>query len=186
MGLVSKPEAAKPEIIVLTGWRSVGKTTVCQKVIARARQAHQRVAGLLSPGRFSAGEKTGIQIVDLASQQTRLLASLMTGEIEGFQYGPWQFDLHALEWGNQCLRQSTGVDVLVIDEIGPLEFEQNLGWVASFEVLARKDYRLALVVIRPEFLDAFSALGFAGRTREVIPGTDLDDLAASLGATLTS
>jgi nucleoside-triphosphatase THEP1 len=59
------------------------------------------------------------------------------------------------------------LDVLVIDELGPLEFDLQTGWTASFEVLRRKRYRLALIVIRPECLDAFSNMGFVFQTKEI-------------------
>jgi len=57
---------------------------------------------------------------------------------------------------------------LVIDELGYLEFELKTGWTASFEVLHSKKYRLAMVVIRPECIDAFSNLGFHFQVKEVL------------------
>lgn len=58
--------------------------------------------------------------------------------------------------------------MLLIDELGPLEFNRQTSWVASFEILKRKNYKLALVVIRPEYLDAFSNSGYIFRTKEII------------------
>jgi hypothetical protein len=42
------------------------------------------------------------------------------------------------------------------------------GWIAGFDVLKSKKYRLAIVVIRPECLDAFSNMGFVFQTEEII------------------
>jgi nucleoside-triphosphatase len=180
MGLGLPAKEHPGDTLVITGWRGVGKTTLCQKVVERARQAGRQVTGLLSLGRFDAGEKTGILAMDLGSGQTRRLASLIEGELEGAQLGPWTFDTKVLEWGNTCLKQSARTDLLVIDEIGPLEFEKGLGWVSSFEILRRQAYQLAIVVIRPEFLDAFLGLGFSCQTREVTIETNLDHLAACI------
>ncbi len=47
------------------------------------------------------------------------------------------FDPAVLAWGNQVLRDSIPTDLLIVDEIGPLEFNQAIGWVSAFDVLAR-------------------------------------------------
>jgi nucleoside-triphosphatase THEP1 len=186
MELVLPPVDSGGAILVISGWRGVGKTALCEKIVAQARRAERKVAGLLSPGRFADGEKNGFFAVDLVTRETRLLASAVTGEIVGLQLGPWAFDVQVLEWGNRCLKQSTRPDLLVIDEIGPLEFERETGWWSSFEVLRRKSYQLALVVIRPEFLEAFSNLGFVYQAVEVTKEAELEHLAASISALVNS
>ena len=167
-------------ILVISGWRGVGKTALCQKVAARAQRLGRRVAGLLSPGRFVEGKKTGIFAATLATGETRLLASAIPGEVTGIQLGPWAFDSSVVEWGNQCLERSAGAELAIIDELGPLEFERKTGWSAGFAVLRRKAYRLALVVIRPELVGAFSAQGFVFCKKEVTPETDPDVLATDI------
>ena len=107
-------------------------------------------------------------VIDLASNESQLVASLVPGEINGVRLGPWTFDNNIFEWGNRRLLQFTGTDVLIIDELGFLEFDLKTGWTASFDVLNRKNYQLAIVVIRPECLEAFSAMGFNFQTREIL------------------
>ena len=182
MELASPAVDCEGKILVISGWRGVGKTALCEKIVAQARRAGRTVAGVLSPGRFAGGEKTGFFAVDVATRETRLLASTVPGEIDGLQLGPWAFDLQVVEWGNQCLQHTTRPDLLVIDEIGPLEFERNTGWWSSFEVLNRKSYQLALAVIRPEYLEAFSNLGFVYQTVDVTKAVDLEPLAASISS----
>jgi len=157
------------KILVITGGREAGKTTYCQQAVEKYLQAGFSVSGLLSPARFDGGEKNGIFVLDLDSRETRLAASSVPGEIEGLGLGNWVFDSKVLEWGNLCLKRVVATDVLVIDELGPLEFELHRGWTAGFDVLRDQRYRLALVVIRPECLDAFSKMGFVFQVRE-IPG----------------
>ena len=157
-------------ILALTGWRGAGKTSICKKIIGKHRSSGLKIAGLLSPGRYVQGERDGIYARDLAGGETRLLASIVPGEIDGVQLGPWFFDSQTMDWGNRLLEKSAGADLLVIDEIGFMEFWLKSGWTASFDVLKRKEYRLALVVIRPECLESFSSLGFSFLTEEVIDG----------------
>lgn len=161
--------AGHGEIAVVTGGRGAGKTSYCQRAIHAWRAAGRTVDGLLCPGRFEQGEKNGFFALHLRTQESRLVASAIPGELNGIQLGPWTFDERVFAWGNRCLQQADGVDLLVVDELGPLEFNRQAGWVASFELLERKKYRLALVVIRPECIAAFSELGFTFQIQQITP-----------------
>ncbi len=152
----------KAAIRVVSGWRGVGKTTWCRRLVARGRARGLACAGLLSPARFAASAdlggpvvKTGIEVEDVRTGQRRLLASRLAGELHGLQLGPWTFDEAILAWGNQVLAATTACDILVIDELGPLEFDQQQGWAAGFDLIERRCYRLAVVVVRPEYLEPF-------------------------------
>lgn len=157
----------KGTILVISGKRTIGKTTYCRKMIEKSCQAGLKVAGLLTPGRFEENKRTGIFAIDLASNESRLMASLVPDEIDGFRFGPWTFDSKVFEWGNRCLLESEGADVFVIDELGYLEFDLKIGWAASFEALRKKEFRQALVVIRPECIDAFAKMGFTFQVKEI-------------------
>jgi nucleoside-triphosphatase len=156
-------------ILVVTGPRGVGKSTYCQERIQAYRQDGRKITGLLTPGRFDDGQKTGYFVVDQMSEISRLLASQVPGEIDGLRFGHWMFDPKGFEWGNECLQHSPSSDVLVIDELGFLEFDLHVGWVASFDLLAKKAYRLALVVIRPECVESFARLDFSFQVLEIAP-----------------
>ncbi|MEW5869588.1 MAG: nucleoside-triphosphatase [Chloroflexota bacterium] len=152
------------QLWLITGERGAGKTLLCQRQAAQARLSGLDVAGVLSPGVFEAGEKIAIQVEDVRSGERRLLAS-RAAPLEGrcslnqspnptrssFDLG-WSFDLQALEWGNTVLQQATPCDVLIVDELGPLEFLQGQGWQAGLHAISGGAYRLALVVVRPSLL----------------------------------
>lgn len=161
------PISGNHSILVVSGWRNVGKTTFCLKAVEQYRKAGLKVGGLLSPGRFENHKKNGAFAVDLSSRESRLAASQFPEEIDGVRFGSWVFDTEVFKWGNQRLLQTTDLDVLVLDELGYLEFDLNAGWTASFEVLRRKDYGVALVVIRPECIDPFSNMGFQFQIKEI-------------------
>ena len=140
------------KLVIITGPRGAGKTTLCGKLIDQAREAGWRVAGVLSLARVVDGEKTGIDVVDLASNQQRALAIrsfTAPSEIRTIGYA---FDPQAMAWANTVLAGSGDCDLLVVDELGPLELRRHQGWQAGPDVLDRGNYRLALVVIRPELL----------------------------------
>jgi nucleoside-triphosphatase THEP1 len=154
-------------LLVITGPRDAGKTSFCRE-LAETWQAEGLItSGILSPGRFYAGKKTGYFALDLFSGESHLLASLIDGELKGFRFDPWNFDQRIFDWGNGQLRKSEHPDLLVIDELGPLEFQLQKGWTAAFDLLSQKNFRLAVVVIRPECLDDFSKMGFAYAVSEI-------------------
>ena len=42
--------------------------------------------------------------------------------------------------------------ILIIDELGYLEFEKNIGWISAFKILDKGDYKSAIVVVRAGLL----------------------------------
>lgn len=152
-------------LLALTGPRGAGKTTLCQALAGRARAAGWTVAGLLSPAVITDGVRTGILAEDLATGETRTLAQVAPVRPDGavnagqLHFRRWLFDRAALEWGNDVLAATAPCDLLIVDEIGPLELQQGSGWVNGLTRLRRLNYRLGVFVIRPELLaEALSAL----------------------------
>ncbi|HEY83524.1 MAG TPA: hypothetical protein G4N96_00215 [Chloroflexi bacterium] len=158
-------------LTLLTGPRGAGKTSLCLHKAEKARADGQTVAGLLSPARFERNYKVGIDALDLRSGQRRplaqrrskatggapfdLSASLKAGfaHLRQLETSNWRFDPDALAWGAEVLRQATPCDLLIIDELGPLEFERRGGWLVALDIITQGDYRHALVVVRPELLE---------------------------------
>jgi len=126
------------------------------------------VSGILTPGRYENGLRNGIYAVRLAGDETRLLASQLQGELDGLRLGPWTFDNEVFAWGNRHLLElkATTTDLLVIDELGFLEFDRGQGWVAAFNLLSQRNYRAAIVIIRPECIQSFASLGYQFAVRE--------------------
>ena len=147
-------------ILILTGSRGAGKTTLCNRLIDEARVRGWQVAGVLSPAQFDRGEKTGIQAQDVRTQSRRPLAKRRSSKNSPstppatLDTQTWKFEESALAWGNQLLKAAVPCDLLVIDELGPLEFEQGKGWSAGFEAVDSRRYRFAVVVIRPHYVES--------------------------------
>ena len=138
--------------IIKSGGRGSGKTTFCQALVDLARSAGWEVAGVLSPPILVNGQKIGIDIVDLSTNQSKRLANTIDRGGDGTKTNRWAFDDEALSWGNQVLGNIPPCDLLVVDELGPLEFERGEGWLNGLLAVSDGDYRLVLVVIRPELV----------------------------------
>lgn len=143
-------------ILLVTGAIGCGKTTYCRTQIDAARRAGLDVAGVLSPARFEQGVKAGIDVLDLRSGELRPLAHLRTMEtasdITGVVTQRWRFDAAVLAWANQALAAATPCDLLVVDELGPLELEQGRGWTAALATIDARAFETALVVVRDNLL----------------------------------
>jgi molybdopterin-guanine dinucleotide biosynthesis protein A len=143
-------------ITLITGERGSGKTTACQQRIAETRRAGLIAAGVVCPGRFDHGVKTGIYAEDIASSARRLLASDQPGEIAGgTPFRRWVFDPQVLAWGNEIFTHVPPCDLLVVDELGPLELVDGKGWQAALAALEEAQYAEAWVVVRPELVEIF-------------------------------
>lgn len=162
-----------PDLLIVTGPREAGKTTYCRTLIAKAQQANRQVGGILCPAVFENGQKAAIIAQNLKSGEQRQLAISRTDTLSAT--GPattrWQFDATALAWGNHVLQTATPCDLLIVDELGPLEFEQNTGWVAGLIALDAGQYRQGVVVVRPELLDTAQQRWPAARVVRIPPKT---------------
>ncbi|MBP7688853.1 MAG: hypothetical protein KA765_13130 [Thermoflexales bacterium] len=142
---------SESRLIIVTGERGAGKTTFCVRLIELARSSRRSIGGVLSPAVLVNDQKVAIDVIDLRSNRRRQLAAHNpTANYPLELY--WRFDADALAWGNQVLRASTPCEVLLVDELGVLEFERDQGWVAGLGAIDSGVYRLGIVVIRPELL----------------------------------
>lgn len=157
-------------LFLITGPPGVGKTTWCAATAVRARQAGLTVCGLISPAVYNQGEKIAIDLVDLVSGECRNLGHLSSYGINGLTVGRWVFLPEAILWGNKLLQGCSAqgwasFDLLILDEIGPLEFKQEGGFewgmrlVDQFSSAATRQVYdeaagsgVVAVVIRPKLL----------------------------------
>lgn len=144
-------------LALLTGGRGAGKTRWCEALARAGRDAGLAVAGLVSPPVLAGGEKTGIDLLDVASGERRLLAERARADFPGTAGLGWRFDPEALALGNALLSRVHTCDLLLVDELGPLELGRGSGLTAAFGLLDARRYRLAVVVVRPALVAAASA-----------------------------
>ncbi len=113
---------------IISGEIGAGKTVLCARLIKAFEELGWQIAGLRSPAIMEAGKKTGIAVENLASQETRRLA-VHDYKPESLEDDPihWTFDPLVLAWGNQVFAQAVPTDLLVVDEIGPLEMKREAG-----------------------------------------------------------
>ena len=142
-------------IVLLSGDRQVGKSTVCQRLVELAGRRGKSVGGFISEAVFdAAGEKSGIRLVDPRTGQQCLLASVAE-ELDGPRVGIYYMSAEALRRGTELARAALklGTDLLLIDELGPLELARGEGFASLLPALRRVTEANCLIVVRPELLD---------------------------------
>jgi iron complex transport system ATP-binding protein len=141
-----------PQLILVTGLSGAGKTTWCAQLAQLASEQGLSVTGILSPGIYKGGRKIGIGVKVLHTNEQRQLAKLRDDEDARLATPRWTFEPEAIEWANTKLGESPVGDLLIIDELGPLEFLRDEGWVAGLARIDAGDYRVACVVVRSSLL----------------------------------
>lgn len=161
-------------VVILTGERGVGKSTVCERTVALARDKGYTCGGLLTLSRTEGS----LDVLDVRSGDVRRLT--LPPDVEpAIVQGRFRFDPGTLAWGNAVLAHATPCHLLVVDELGPLEMERGGGWAKAFAALRGNNFGLALVVVRPELLtraqmrlsvSATTVLGVTPDNRDGLPG----------------
>ena len=146
----------KPLIRIISGARTSGKTTFCSH-IAKALNSHGwDVAGLLSLPVIERGEQIAKDAYEIRSGDRRTLARINFDERETteVQIGRWVFETEVLAWCNAVFHASIPCDFLIVDELGPLEFNQGQGFLEALTAIDSGQFIACMVVIRPELLPA--------------------------------
>ena len=108
-------------VLILTGRPGVGKTTVLAKTVSNLRGRNVSVGGMFSREVRENGFRVGFEIVDLSTAKVGCLAHV--DQKDGPQLGKYRVNLTDLEAiGAQAINSAIeSCDVVVIDEIGPME-----------------------------------------------------------------
>lgn len=175
---------------MLTGPSGVGKTTVCRRIVELARRRGLRVAGLLSESHRLASGRLVQTAVNLRTGERRRLAEHV-GSRESKPMGggadgvppplSWRFVDDSVRWGRRELEHCADrvVDLLVVDQLGPLELTIGSGWTNAVETLTSTPAALALVVVNPLVVDELlrrpglrdgTVIEVSEANREALPG----------------
>lgn len=136
--------------ILLTAPSGLGKTSACLKLLELA--SGLRVAGVLSLPVFQDGSKIAIHLRDLDSGEERLLARLALPD-EAVDVGVWHFDPETVAWGQALLTHLPPVDLVLLDEIGPLELLYDRGLTYMVSALINTQAQLAVITVRPSLVE---------------------------------
>jgi nucleoside-triphosphatase THEP1 len=144
-------------VYVLSGDRGSGKTRLLTAIAETLLLSGKKVGGILSPVVQSQDSRLGYDVLDL---QNGRQVPLCRRDIDptGGSTGPFRFDAEAIRFGNAALEQAvaSGADLIILDEVGPLEFDGK-GWAGGLERLLETYHGSLLLVVRPNLLGRLTA-----------------------------
>lgn len=134
-------------VIVITGEIGIGKSTICQKVLAMARNLGFTCGGVITykmPG-------DTLSIMDIRSGETAVLA------IPGDKYGGplvprFTFDPEGIAFGLRAIEAGSLAGIMFVDEIGIIE-SMGEGFIKAFDIINESRAKNSILVIRNELLE---------------------------------
>jgi nucleoside-triphosphatase THEP1 len=138
-------------ILVLTGPVHGGKTTFLERSLARWAACGIAPVGFLSVAVTGASGTMGYDLLELKTgcRQPYLRRE---GEPDAERIGPFFFVPETLELARSIIREADPRELLVVDEVGPLELLGGGLWPVLTEALSRPGLR-CLLVARKEILE---------------------------------
>lgn len=132
-------------LLFITGRPGTGKTTVVLKAAEGLKAKGYRVGGVISKEARLEGRRVGFEIIDLGTGVKGWLAH--EEQRTGPQVGKYRVNLNDLDsiGANAVLWASKNADVVVIDEIGPMELFSQAFRKAVSEVLSSNKLVLAVI-----------------------------------------
>jgi nucleoside-triphosphatase len=111
----------KKRIMLLTGSPGIGKTTVLIKIVDSLKAKGYKVGGMISREVRSRGSRVGFEILDIIGLRRGWLAH--GDQPTGPRVGKYRVNIEDLNSiGAETIVRAVGeADVIVIDEIGPME-----------------------------------------------------------------
>jgi len=152
-------------ITILTGPVGSGKTSFLERNLPSLRGRHPNLDGYLSLRVLAGGETAGYDLRDLRSAG-RISLLRKRGEADGFRVGPYVLLPRGLAAAEAIIRRGDPADLLIVDEVGPLELAGGGVWPALIGEILDRD-RPALVVVRETLVDDIRA-ALAGREMKII------------------
>jgi nucleoside-triphosphatase THEP1 len=138
-------------ILVLTGPVQGGKTTFLEGSLARWASRGLAPGGFLSVAVTGASGATGYDLLELKTGRRHPYLR-REGKPDAERIGPFFFVLETLELARSIIREADPRELLVVDEVGPLELLGGGLWPALREALSRPGLR-CLFVVREEILE---------------------------------
>jgi nucleoside-triphosphatase len=129
--------------IILTGTPGVGKTTTVMDVAQKLKKRGIKVGGVISREVRTNNVRTGFEFIDLATNDRDVLASVTEN---GPRVGKYFVSLAGCRFAADRLKNAIiNSDVIVCDEIGPMELKSK-EFIDAASNLLRTDRKVIVVI----------------------------------------
>jgi nucleoside-triphosphatase THEP1 len=152
-------------IFILTGAVGSGKTAILKALTSSLRGVAIAFDGFLSLRVMENESGVGYDLLDLKSGQSEPFLRV-NGKPEGQRVGSYSVLPQGLALAERIINRSRAADLLIVDEIGPLELAGKGLWPALREAMKNVQRRFCLVV-REGLVDDVRGL-FPGHEIEIM------------------
>jgi nucleoside-triphosphatase THEP1 len=168
-------------VVILTGGTGSGKTTRAGEVVDVLRRRGFEVGGILARGLLRDARRSGFDLVDLCTGHTMPWCREQDVDAHAEQrWGRFEFTREGLQFGCAALTVgSRPADVMVLDEVGPLELAGG-GWADSLDLLVERFGGPILLVARLAVVDAVKTRWGSASTPVCDVARDAPDAIADL------
>ena len=145
-------------IFILTGSVDSGKTTLLKKVTQELKNQKFKIDGFLSEAIIKNQEKIGYDLLELKSAKS--IPFIRRSGLQDWQrIGPFFFIPEGLSWAKKIILRSREAEILVVDEIGPLELSGKGLWPVLEEVIFHRVQKFLFVLRRNILKDFLKMVG---------------------------
>ena len=143
-------------IFILTGPVHSGKTTLLKEVVRELKEKKYRVDGFLSETVGKKKQAIGYNLFDLREERS-IPFIRRTGEKDWQKIGSYFFIPQSLAEAEKIILRGKEADILVVDEVGPLELSGKGFWPALKQVVFHPLENF-LLVMRINIIEEFLAM----------------------------
>ena len=137
-----------PSIFLVTGSVQGGKTTFLIELAELLKKRGLIIGGFLAKGSFDKGERSAFVLHNI-EDGTELVMASAHETAKWIKYRRFWFNPDAFTLGREwiCASLKANPDVIVIDEVGPMEMEGS-GWLETLEFLKSSSVPVQLWSVR--------------------------------------
>jgi nucleoside-triphosphatase THEP1 len=161
-------------VVLLIGAVGAGKTTALTNLAGKWRASDRDVRGVLAHRVVEEGRLIGYDLEVIGEGKRVPLARKSGTGLE--KIGPFAFSEAGLALGRRTLRESAAAQVVIVDEIGPLELKGG-GWTKEVVELLRESSAALVLVVREEL--SARVRGWVQPIRQSVHELRLDELVES-------
>jgi len=148
-----------PDLWIITGRQNSGKTSMILDIVKEVQAKGYLICGLVSPGIYEKNEKIAIQVVNLETEQKKILADRKLDPNNLYPLKKWEMHDEIIQWGEKQLQEiNPKGKIFFLDEIGIYEIMEQRGWQTGIKIITQKTYQKAFLSVRREMLSAIVKL----------------------------
>jgi nucleoside-triphosphatase THEP1 len=139
--------------MLIIGKSGVGKTTLCENLFERLGRLGYSCAGVVCPDVKKDGVSFGKVAVNVRTKESRMLATMQNGP-SGGRIASYALNAQAVEMVADILRSSNAADIIILDDIGPVDPQSSgIGAIVKEDLTVRDNM---IIIVRSSLMDAFT------------------------------